>query len=584
MSGLTIRLSLLSSTHLLLQQARYSKALQQRILSLPDRHWTGDGWQVPLDDYRLVRSTFAGVAQIEEDLNVQQLQLLGQNVVALPVRPAADLFDGPPTPPSGGGGAVISPLDYKHKTNPYKHQETGLGLAAELERAALLMEMGTGKTKVAIDAFSYWMQQAIIDRAVILCPKAVILNWEREIGAHSPLPEEKRRVVALTGTTDQKRRVFNTYAEGSQFLVTNYQTLLTMLDEVLWWMGLGTSGAAADESILIKSHTAKQSKAAWKVGDAAQCKLILNGSPITKDPLDMFGQMRFLGKDILKHHNFTSFRAEYAVMGGFQGRQVVDFKNMDRLKSLIDPWAYRVLKKDCLDLPEKVYEVIELDMSPKQREAYANMKKEMMVQFAGMANPLTAPLAVTRLLRLSQITAGWLPIFGEDGKTVVGHHHFEEASKLDAAMELVEQSQQSDQKVIIWCRFIHDIELIGARLREAGIGFVDYHGGVDSKQRQARVDAFQTDPQTRVFVGQIQTGGIAITLTAANVVIYYSNSYSLADRLQSEDRAHRIGQRNPVTYYDLICKGTVDKAVLKAIREKKNLADLITGDNMKEML
>lgn len=466
---------------------------------------------------------------------------------------------------------------YKFKTTPYQHQRNAVALAVKAERFGLFMEMGTGKTKSAIDWASLLMERGLIGGALIVCPKAVVLNWEREIAVHSPLPAVKRMVASIRGTAKQKEKAFNEGGRIANFFVTNYATILSDLD----FAGLVHRKGLAiilDESTNIKTPTAKTTKAVHALKDLARFKLILTGSPITQGPLDAFSQFGFLDSKITGHHNFFSFKAEYAIMGGFQAREVVGYKNLERLTSRLKDHNYRVLKKDCLDLPEKLYQTIEVEAGPKQREAYNSMRDESIVELGEFT--VSAPVTLTRMLRLQQITAGFLPKLDEFGKEI-GTIEFE-SPKLDAAEELVEQAIEGGQKVIVWCRFIREIEALEKRL--AGHGVVTYYGAVSDDQRQANVDAFQTNPGVKVFIGQIQTGGIAITLTAASVEIYVTNTFALVDRLQSEDRAHRIGQKRNVTIIDLVVKGTLDVYVLKTLRDKKSLADVITGDNLREVM
>lgn len=516
-------------------------------------------WLIPTSSFETVRAalkTYRTRVEGMEDINVlDELELTKVNPDEV-----EDLLKG-----------------YVFKTKPYQHQKNAVGLAARAGRFGLFMEMGTGKTKSAIDWASLLMQRGAIGGALILCPKAVVLNWEREIGTHSPLPAAQRMVCSIRGTAKQKERALEQGWHMASFFITNYATLLSDLD----FAQLVTRKRLAiilDESTNIKTPTAKTTKAAHQLKDLTQYKLLLSGSPITQGPLDAFSQFGFLDHKITGHHNFFSFKAEYAVMGGFQAREVVGYKNLERLAARLAPFNYRVLKKDCLDLPDKIYQTIEVEAGPKQREAYNSMRDESIVELGDFS--VAAPVTLTRMLRLQQITAGFLPKLDEFGKEI-GTHEFE-SPKLDAAEELVNQAVEGGQKVIVWCRFIREIEALAKRLE--GHGVVSYYGAVSDDQRQANVDAFQTDPNVKVFIGQIQTGGIAITLTAASVEIYVTNTFALVDRLQSEDRAHRIGQKRNVTIIDLVVKGTLDAYVLRTLRDKKSLADVITGDNLREVI
>lgn len=481
---------------------------------------------------------------------------------AAPERPAADL-------------SLLG--SYQFKTVPYKHQREIMALGIEKKTFAILAEMGTGKTKATIDIYSYLMACNAIDGMLIVCPKAVMYSWAREIAAHSPLPEEKRRVAVLMGSTSQKLKALEHYWHTAQVFVANYEAFLGEVGDAIYRLVASRRMMAAlDESTRIKTHSAQTSKRVKAVGPHCEYRYILTGTPITQGPLDAFSQFGFLDTGILGHHNYYSFKAEYAITGGFKGKEIIGYKNLERMQKRILPWSYRVLKVECLDLPPKMYQVVEVDCGEEQRELYRQMRDESIIELDGKFSP--APVILTKLLRLQQITSGFLPLYDDTAKHVDTREF--PCPKHDAVVELVEQALESNQKVIIWCRFIFDITKMYEKLTEHGA--VVYYGETNDTERQKAIDSFQTDATVRVFIGQIQTGGLGITLTAGSVEIYASNSFTLSDRLQSEDRAHRIGQKKTVTIIDVVTRKTVDDFILKTLNNKKNLADVITGDNLRE--
>lgn len=469
--------------------------------------------------------------------------------------------------------------DYEFKTKPYNHQVLAFHAARDAYYHAFLMEMGTGKTKAAIDTVSYKVQRGQVNRLLVLCPKALLFNWERELSVHSPLPAGQRLCVVATG--DARAKTAAIRAAGAGFaLVVNYHTLLTHEAELDLFVSQGRTAVLADEATAIKNPAGKMFKAAKRLGQSAVCRYLLTGTPITQGPLDAFALFEFLKPGLLGHRTFTSFKAEFALYVKLQNIPVPvlrSYKNLDRLAALIAPHSTRVLKSECLDLPDKVYRLVELDMGAHQAEVYRRMRDEAVVDVGPDHPPLTASVVLTRLLRLQQIASGFLPVFDEYGEEVEVREL--DGPKVDACKELVQEALTSQQKVIVWCRFTWEVNTL-AKVLGTVAKVVTYHGATDAEERQANVDAIQTG-DAQVFIGQIQTGGMGITLTAASTVIYYSNTFSLADRLQSEDRAHRIGQTKSVLYIDLVCRGTVDRVLLAAHREKKNLADLVTGDNLK---
>jgi SNF2 family DNA or RNA helicase len=251
-------------------------------------------------------------------------------------------------------------------------------------------------------------------------------------------------------------------------------------------------------------------------------------------------------------------------MGGFESKQIVSYQNVDELTKNIEGHSYRVLKKDCLDLPDKIYQRYPVELSVKQRKLYDQMRKQFIAEMDG--KQVDAPEAITRLLRLQQITCGWFPT--ENGVVPIEDKN----PRLNALMEIL---SDIDSKVIIWARFKADLKAIERLLGSAAVA---YYGEVSNNDRADAVERFQNDPKIRYFIGQPQSGGIGLTLTAADYAIYYSNSFDLETRLQSEDRCHRIGTKNNVTYIDIEAPKTIDSKIIKALRSKKNLADVITKD------
>ena len=287
---------------------------------------------------------------------------------------------------------------------------------------------------------------------------------------------------------------------------------------------------------------------------------------MTKGPEDTYSQFKFLDPLILGYDSFYSFKARYCNMGGFENKQIVGYKNVDELTRNIEGHSFRVLKKDCLDLPDKIYQRHYVELTPRQKNIYETLRKSFVAELDG--NIIEAPEAITRLLRLQQVLCGWFS--GEEGIQQIDDKN----ARLEALKEIL---SDIDSKVIIWARFKADLKAIQRALGEEAVA---YHGEVSNDDREVAVYRFQNDPKIKYFVGQPQSGGIGLTLTAADYVIYYSNSFDLEIRMQSEDRCHRIGTKNNVTYIDIEARKSIDTKIIKALREKKNLADIITKDPM----
>jgi SNF2 family DNA or RNA helicase len=345
-----------------------------------------------------------------------------------------------------------------------------------------------------------------------------------------------------------------------------------------------------DESDAIKNPSAARTKALMKLKKFSHWRRIMSGTPINNAPFDAFSQFTFLDETILRTTSFYAFKAEYAEMlqegnplltaikkrsGSRFTPQVVargvggrpKYRNLDKLSRLIAPHSFRVLKKDCLDLPEKIYKTLVFSMTREQIEVYKKAEEECRIVFENEETPFNKLVAVTKL---AQITSGYyIHPLSEEPVRIEGDN-----PKLDLLVERVERIVEQGDKVIVWARYRIEIEDIVRRLQEAGIACVQYHGGIGKDDRTQAIEDFERGG-AQVFVGNQQAGGTGITLVAASYVIYFSNNFSLRDRLQSEDRAHRIGQTRNVTYVNIVAKGTIDEAVVKALSSKKDVADTI---------
>ena len=337
---------------------------------------------------------------------------------------------------------------------------------------------------------------------------------------------------------------------------------------------------ALDESTTIKTPTAKRTKNIIGLGKHAKYRRIMTGSPVTKNPLDLYTQCEFLNEYLLGFTSYYTFRNRYAVMknANFGGRRVQlvgGYQRLEELSKLLKPFSDRVLKENCLDLPEKTYIERQVELTDEQSKAYSTMKSAALALLKGKM--ATAPHVLTQMMRLHQITCGHLK--NDDGTTT--------DLKNSRTDELINLLDEVEGKVIIWANYVYDIkQIVNAISDEYGNdSIVQYYGAVDAEKRQDNIKKFQ-DPNSkaRFFIGNPQTGGYGITLTAANNVVYYSNGYDLEKRMQSEDRAHRIGQKKTVTYVDIIAEETVDTKIVKSLRKKINIASKFMGEELKSWI
>ena len=476
-------------------------------------------------------------------------------------------------------------MNYKFKTKPYAHQMTALEKSWNKETYAYFMEMGTGKTKVLIDNMSMLYDKGKVNGALIIAPKGVVGTWyTNELPTHLPDHIENVTVLWQPNITKKQQESLDTLfqeGEGLHILIMNVEAFSTDKGKLFAskFMSCHNTLMAIDESTTIKNPSAKRTKNILALGKEAKYRRIMTGSPVTKNPLDLFSQCYFLDPFLLDFHSYYSFRNRYAEMKTMHahGRsiQIVSkFRHLGELSESLQSFSYRVLKEDCLDLPDKIFIKRQITLTPEQRKLYDQMKKQALAILEGKVS--STKNSLTQLMRLQQITCGH---FTDDtGKTqpIVNNR----------ISELMNVLEDVEGKAIIWAHYQYDMKHIMQEIEKVyGPGsMVDYYGLTPKEVRQDHITKFQNDPKCRFFIGTPSTGGYGITLTAANTVIYYSNGYDLEKRLQSEDRAHRMGQKKPVTYVDINAEDTVDEKIVKALRSKIDIASQVLGEELKSWI
>lgn len=478
---------------------------------------------------------------------------------------------------------------YQFKTKPYAHQMTALQESCEAEYYALFMDMGTGKSKVAIDTIGYLYSQQKINAALVIAPKGVYDNWVKgEIPTHlwDAVP---RSVVRWTPSTSKKyqeelRELIKEPFAGMKIFVMNVEAFSTARGTkagALFLQNNPNNIVIIDESTTIKNRKALRTKNILQLRKFSKYRRILTGSPVTKSPMDLFSQCMFLSEKALGHKSYYSYQNRYAVVQNRQikGRsfqEIVDYRRLPELNGKLDQFSNRVLKEQCLDLPDKVYVKREVPLTDEQSKLYVQMKKLALAKLDN-GELATTQSVLTQLMRLQQICCGHL--VDDDGNL--------NTIKSSRTAELLNVCEEINGKAIIWCTYTHDIKDIERQLqsRFGQDAVATYYGETRQDIRQETVDKFQDpDDPLRFFVGQPKTGGYGITLTAAKTVIYYSNSYDLEIRWQSEDRAHRISQDQKVTYIDFVAPDTIDEKILKALKEKIHLAGQVMGEDARKWL
>lgn len=458
---------------------------------------------------------------------------------------------------------------FDFKTEPFEHQRKAFFISRDLKVFGFFMEMGTGKSKVLLDTAAHLWAAGKINALLILAPNGVHRQWANEqIPTHLPdwVPRQVLAHKAGAPATVLRRIRELAQFDGLRIMTQNIESLSVKSGVIYATEFLRTANAmvAIDESTRIKSPGAKRTKAAQTLGDYAEYRRILTGSPITKGVEDLYAQLRFLDPDVLGFNSYYTFRNRFCIMGGYENKAVVAYRNTDELVKKLEGISFRVLKRECLDLPDKIYETRPVILSPEQRVLYDKMKKELKVSLEGKL--IEAPLAIVKLVRLQQIISGFLP----DPKNPEIKLRIPGANtRLEVLKEILEECQG---KTIVWSRFVEDIEFLGKELRKYDP--VLFYGQMAEDEDKA-LKRFKENPHCTLLIGTPQKGGIGLNLTVASNVVYYANGFNAELRWQSEDRCHRIGQTNKVTYFDLVAEKTIDNNIVRALRKKKNVADSV---------
>ena len=477
-------------------------------------------------------------------------------------------------------------INYKFKTRPYKHQLNALEASWDKENFAYFMEMGTGKSKVLLDNAAMLYDKGQINGLLLIAPKGVYKNWyDQEVPVHLPDHIEKKMVLWKTSDKSQKqKKILNTLFETGtdlHILIMNVEAFSSgdgfyFADKFL---SAHKSMIAIDESTTIKTPTTKRTKAILSLRDKCKYRRILTGSPVTKSPLDLYSQCAFLDPWLLGHESYWTFRARYAKMRKIEvnGRRVeivIGYMNLGELSEKIEPFSQRILKRDCLDLPDKTYVKHYVELTKEQQKVYKQMKQQAIAFLDGKMQ--SSATVMTQLMRLHQITCGH---FTADDGTIKNLP----CTRLDELMNILENIEG---KTIIWSHYTHDVKRIIKKIKEVygEESVVDYFGETDTETRSKNIKKFQNDDKCRFFVGTTHTGGYGITLTAGSNMIYFSNGYDLEKRQQSEARIDRIGQTQKMTYIDIMSQDTIDERIVKALRNKVNIANTIMNEDFREWI
>lgn len=480
--------------------------------------------------------------------------------------------------------------NFPFRTKPYQHQLDAWQLSKDREYYALFMDLGTGKSKVLLDTSAYLKLENKIDAQVVIVPKGVQTAWvEEQVPTHLACEDNVTAYWSASPRSEERdalKDLLEAPGKHMRTLVMNCEGLTSMdakaTDYLEKFLDKRRCLLAIDESTVVKSGAAHRTKVLTRLAKLAPYRRIMSGNPIPNGPMDLYSQAEFLKKGLLGFSSFYGYRNRFAIMhdmrfGNRAFKKIVGYRDEEQLQAIMRKFAFVIRKADCLDLPEKIYQVVDVEMLPDQKRAYNTMLQEAFVQLESGA-VAGADMVMTQLLRLEQIACGFL-------QTDQGLVEFEGKNpKIDA---MLEQIEQAPGKVIIWCSFRRNIEQAVTALSEkyGKTSVVTFYGDTHKDDRGVATRQFQ-DPASgvRFMVANPQSGKFGNTWTAGTTVIYVSNSYNLEDRQQSEDRSHRIGQTQSVVYIDLRVRNTVDDRILKILKAKKKLTDQIVSSNWKWLL
>lgn len=466
--------------------------------------------------------------------------------------------------------------DMPIKVNAYKHQQEAYQLALDTftnnstnshgAGFAYLMEMGTGKTLSAIAVAGTLYNDKKIARLLIVAPLSVLGVWEDELKKFADFPYS---MVNLKDFSREKKiKMLNELnGNGLQIVAINYESCRTLTNEISAW---APGMIIADEGHKIKNHKAQNSKSLHILGDNAAYKLLLTGTPITNNAVDIWSEYRFLDKNIFGS-NFYSFRSKYFDMTGFENHTpVMKPSMMHAYTGRIHSISYRAQKKDCLDLPETTDSIRTIELEPKAQKIYDDLVQKSYAELKD--GTLNARNILAQVLRLGQLTGGFLCADNSSQVEQVSK------AKLNCLSELVDTAIEEKQKLVVFCHYLSEIDAICELLKTKKTKFSRLDGRINAKDRDKEIKQFQDEQDVSVFVGQIATAGVGINLTAASTMVFYSLDYNMSNYDQAKARIHRKGQEHPCTYIHFIAKKTIDETIMRSLKDKKALADVLIDD------
>lgn len=469
--------------------------------------------------------------------------------------------------------ANVTHAPYRSKTEPFPHQVKIRQKIADHNTFAIFAEQGTGKTKVCIDWLGELFAAGQLTGVIVVSKKGVHRQWiESEIPDHCGAP--------WVGTWWPKP-LHDREKTKLEFFTVNYDALrgakIAPVFKEFLTRHEGRLAIIADESQEIKNPQSQRFKKMVELKPHSDFRQILTGTPIAKDLTDEWAQLKWLDEKIIGIKYLTTFRSEFCVMGGFENRAVVGHKNVDRFKALVEPKSIRVTKSDIGILP-KQYNRWKFDLTKEQRDIIRDLKSDLESELAS-GEIVTVANAAVLLSKIQQVASGFL--IGEN-EQINWLMPFDKNPRILATIEWRESID--GRKALYWARFRADMIALVEAHKIMGRSFVQYHGGVNDKDRDKAKTSWMSPDGADGFIGNPQSAGTGLNLQGlCSNILYYTNSFAYIDRSQSEDRTHRIGSNGIITYTDLIASGSTDGYIVSNLRRKRGLSQMVLGD-IREMI
>lgn len=458
------------------------------------------------------------------------------------------------------------PDNFEFKTEPFQHQQSGFEFGLTHDKWLLSDEQGLGKTKQVIDIAVAKKQELGYKHCLIICGvNGLKWNWVDEIHTHSNegayiLGQREKKNKIVIGSTNDKIDDLRRFESISEyFIITNIETLRNAqiqanLSELC--RNKSIQLVAIDEIHKCKNPASQQGKGILKI--QPECRIAMTGTPLMNTPLDLYIILRWLGYE---KHSFYQFKNHYCILGGFGGYEITGYRYMNELEAQLKDIMLRRLKKDVLDLPEKLYIDEYVEMTPKQeiiyKEVTANIK-------ANIDKIEISPNPLAELIRMRQAT-GYTGILSSDVL---------ESAKIDRLEDIVEETVANGKKIIIFSNWVQMTTPIYNRLSEKYKGVI-ITGETDDVDRQVNVNTFQNNDDCKFILGTIGAMGTGITLTAGTVVVFMDEPWTMANKQQAIDRCHRIGTTENITVYTMMCKNTIDERIHDIVLQKGAISDAI---------